>query len=98
MLALGTLVYDLLQASIEVAVGVPAVWPRGVCAALRLDVSVGDLIQHLGGGLLFPKEGQLPPADLSHGAPRAEVGDYLKSRVKGDRGQQGEVGYLVLLP
>lgn len=68
MLALRVLVHNLLQAGVKLAVWAPAVRPRGLRTALALGVGVRDLIQHLGGGFLFPEEGQLPPTNFGHGA------------------------------
>lgn len=68
MLALCVLIHNLLQAGVKVAVGASSVRPRGLRAALRLGVGVGDLVQHLGTGFLFPEEGQLPPTNFSHDA------------------------------
>lgn len=92
MLALCVLVHDLLQAGVIVAIGVPPLRPRGLGAALRWSIGVGDLIQHLRSRFLFPEEGQLPPADFGHGRPRNRRWGFLQKHggtVKGVSGEKG---------
>lgn len=69
----GRLVHDLLQPGVELAVGVVrgggvAVAARGVLFVAGVAAVLGrDLVQDLGLGLLLAREGQLPPAGVSHG-------------------------------
>lgn len=92
MLALGVLVHNLLQAGVKVAAGAPTLRPRGLRTTLTLGAGVRDLIQHFGGGFLFPQEGQLPPTNFGHGVPRPEDGASCRSRGCREKAVSGKKG------